>query len=124
MKNKILSFVGLFLFGTGLALAQEKTEKFEVKGNCGMCESRIEKAAQNVKGVSAADWNQKTKMLEVKLDASVASVDKVQKAVAAVGHDTPLHKASENVYDKLPGCCKYDRTSTKSGSGEHENHKH
>lgn len=124
MKNKVLSLVCLFLLGTGAAFAQTKTEKFEVKGNCGMCESRIEKAAQNVNGVSSADWNQKTKMLEVKLDASVTSADKLQKAVAAVGHDTPLHKASESVYNKLPGCCKYDRTSSKKDSEDHGNHQH
>lgn len=124
MKNKILSFVALVLFGTGVTFAQEKTEKFEVKGNCGMCETRIEKAAQNVKGVSSADWDKKTKMLEVKLDASITSADKVQKAVAAVGHDTPLHKASDSVYNKLPGCCKYDRTSSKKDSEDHGNHQH
>jgi hypothetical protein len=30
-------------------------------------------------------------------------------AIANSGHDTKMHKASDEVYDKLPGCCKYER---------------
>jgi hypothetical protein len=31
-------------------------------------------------------------------------------AIADAGHDTPMHKAKDEVYEKLPACCKYDRT--------------
>lgn len=89
---------------------QAKTEKFEVKGNCGMCETRIETAARSVEGVTSADWVQETKMLAVTLDSTKTSVHKVQKAIADAGHDTPMHKAKDEVYEKLPACCKYDRT--------------
>lgn len=37
--------------------------------------------------------------------------DKKEVVFTKVGHDTPHHKASTEVYDKLPGCCKYDRTA-------------
>jgi len=118
MKTKMLSLAIMFLLGTSMVFAQAKTEKFEVKGNCGMCENRIEKAAKSVDGVSAADWNKETKMLEVSFDASKTSADKVQKAIAAVGHDTPMHKAKDEVYNELPGCCQYNReASTKSEHG-------
>jgi Cu(I)/Ag(I) efflux system membrane fusion protein len=90
--------------------SQSKTEKFEVKGKCSMCEKRIEKAAKSVESVSAADWDLKSNILKVSFDESKTSADKIQKAIAAVGHDTPLHKAKDDVYDKLPACCKYDRT--------------
>ena len=114
----------MFLLGTSMVFAQAKTEKFEVKGNCGMCETRIEKAAKSVDGVASADWNQKTKLLEVSFDESKTSVHKVQEAIAKVGHDTPMHKASDEVYKALPGCCKYDRTQAKKEGAGHEGHKH
>jgi len=124
MKTKILSLVGMFLLGASMVFAQAKTEKFEVKGECGMCKSRIEKAAKSVTGVTKADWNQKTKLLEVSFDETKTSVHKVQMAIAKVGHDTPLHKASDEVYKALPACCKYDRTETKKEGAGHEGHKH
>ena len=95
MKTTVLSLVSMFLLGTNMVFAQVKTEKFEAKGNCGMCENRIEKAAKSVDGVSAADWNKETKMLEVSLNESKTSVHKVQMAIAKVGHDTPMHKAKD-----------------------------
>lgn len=124
MKTIILSLVSMFLLGSGVAFAQVKTEKFEVKGNCGMCEDRIEKAAKSVDGVTTADWNQETKMLELSFDESKSSVQKVQLAIAKVGHDTPMHKADDDVYNALPGCCKYDRTETKKEKKGNEGRKH
>ncbi len=114
----------MFLLGTSMVFAQAKTEKFEVKGNCGMCENRIEKAAKSVEGVSSADWNQETKILEVAFDESKTTVHKVQMAIAKVGHDTPMHKASDEVYENLPGCCKYERANSKMEMKGHEGHKH
>ena len=35
-------------------------------------------------------------------------------AVAKVGHDTDMHKATDEAYNKLPSCCKYDRTAEKA----------
>jgi periplasmic mercuric ion binding protein len=53
MKAKVLSLVVMFVLGTSTAFAGEKTEKFKVKGNCGMCEKRIEKAAIRWKACKA-----------------------------------------------------------------------
>ena len=113
MKTKVWSLVALFLLGTASVFAAGKTEKFKVYGNCGSCEKRIEKAALSVEGVSAADWNKETKMIEVKLDDSKTNVHKVEMAIAKAGHDTDMHKASNEVYDALPQCCHYDRTAEK-----------
>jgi copper chaperone CopZ len=112
MKTKMLSLVGLFLLGTVTVFAGVKTEKFEVKGSCGMCKTRIEKAAKSVDGVSQAKWSDETKILEVVLDDTKTNVDKVETAIAKVGHDTPMHKATDEAYNALPGCCHYDRGST------------
>ncbi|RCW39074.1 MULTISPECIES: heavy-metal-associated domain-containing protein [Marinilabilia] len=123
MKRKMLSLLTVFLIGSVAMFAQSKTEKFEVKGKCGMCESRIEKAANSVEGVSKADWDQESMMATVVFDKSKTSVDDIQKAIAKVGHDTGKHKASDEAYDKLPGCCKYERMEKKDAHGKKE-HNH
>jgi copper chaperone CopZ len=111
MKTKVLSLAALFMMGAVSVFAGNKTEKIEVKGNCGMCETRIEKAVNAVDGVSTANWVKKTKKLAVTFDDTKTNLDKIEVAVAKVGHDTPKHKASTEVYNKLPDCCKYDRMS-------------
>lgn len=110
MKTKILSFITLIVLSITTVLAQtENKESFEVAGNCGMCKTRIENAAKSVDGISSAEWNKETKMLVVNYDAGKIDMHKVHMAIAKVGHDTKMHKASDEVYDKLPGCCKYER---------------
>ena len=74
-----------------------------------MCESRIEKAALSVEGVSKADWDRKAQKIEVVFDDEVTQLDAIHKAIAKAGHDTEKHKAKDEVYEKLHGCCKYER---------------
>ncbi len=109
MKTKFLSIISLFLLSSVALFAQDKTEKLKVYGSCGMCETRIEKAVNGLEGVSSAEWDKETKMLEVKFNSSKTDVHKMHKAVAKVGHDTDKHKAKDEVYENLPGCCKYER---------------
>ncbi len=105
-----MSFLALWVVGTVTLFAQaDKKEKFKVAGNCGMCETRIEKAANGVEGVTSAEWDRDTKMIDVSFNPDQTDLDQIQKAIAAVGHDTPDHKAKDEVYDSLPGCCKYER---------------
>lgn len=82
---------------------------FMVYGNCEMCEKRIERALTNVKGVHSADWNVETKVLTVHYDDGVISLEEIKKKVAAAGHDTGKFRASDEVYNSLPGCCQYER---------------
>ena len=110
MKKRIsLSLLMLLALGFSVFAQNAKTEKFEVKGNCGMCETRIEKAANSVDGVKSADWDKETKMIKVTFDPGKTDLHKIHMAIAKAGHDTDMHKASDEVYDKLPACCKYDR---------------
>jgi periplasmic mercuric ion binding protein len=87
-------------------VASTKTETLKVSGNCGMCKSRIEKAAK-IDGVSKADWDSKSKILAVTYDPAKANMDQVGKKVAAAGHDNDKAKAEDKTYNSLPGCCKY-----------------
>ncbi|MEN8230259.1 MAG: cation transporter [Bacteroidota bacterium] len=115
MKTKILSVMAILGLSISTIMANaEKKEKFEVAGNCGMCKTRIEKAANSVDGVSAAEWEKESKMLDVTFDPDKADLHKVHMAVAKAGHDTKMHQTSDEVYDKLPGCCKYDRLEKES----------
>lgn len=112
MKTRITGLVTLFVLSLSTVIAQtDKEEKFKVYGNCGMCESRIEKAAKSVDGVTSADWDKDTKMLLLTFDDAKTSTDKVQMAIAKVGHDTGKHTAKDEVYNELPGCCKYERVN-------------
>jgi periplasmic mercuric ion binding protein len=95
-----------------LAFAQETQEaQFKVYGNCGMCKTRIEKAA-SVKEVRYAKWNKSTKMLSVAFAVPGMTADSLQRRIAAVGHDTDTYKAPDSVYAALPACCLYRGTST------------
>ena len=109
MKTKVISLVALFMFGVIAVFAGNKVENVKVWGKCEMCKTRIEKAAKAVEGVSAADWNTKSKMLALTFDDSKTDLKKVETAIADAGHDTPLVKATDEAYDKLPSCCHYDR---------------
>ncbi len=108
-KRMSLGLLMLMALGFSVFAQNVKTEKFKVKGNCGMCETRIEKAANSVDGVTSADWDKETKMIKVTFDPAKTDLHKIHMAIAKAGHDTDMHKASQEAYDKLPGCCKYDR---------------
>lgn len=89
-------------------MASAKKETIKVYGNCDMCKTRIEKAAK-VDGVSKAEWSGETKLLTLEYDPMKVKSDDVQKAIAGVGHDTEKYKSDDKIYNKLPGCCKYER---------------
>ncbi len=108
MKSKSICLtVIVALMSMNSLFAQSKTEKFKVYGNCGMCEARIEKAANSVDGVTKADWNKENKMLQVTFESSKTDVHKIHMAIAKSGHDTDMHKANDENYENLPMCCKY-----------------
>jgi copper chaperone CopZ len=109
MKTKIISLVALIMFGVVAAFAGNKVEKVKVYGNCDLCKARIEKAAKAVDGVATANWNKETKMMDLAFDDSKTDVHKVAMAIANAGHDTEMHRATDEAYSKLPGCCKYER---------------
>ena len=109
MKKHIFLF--LFFISTSISAQNEKNKKsnFEVIGNCEICKKRIEKAALSLKGVKMATWDIPSNILSVTYNSNKISPDKIQSAVADVGHDTPSFKAPDNVYNELPICCIYER---------------
>lgn len=123
-KKVVLSLIVVSLISVTTVFANAKTEKFKVYGTCSTCESRIEKATLEVPGVKSADWNEKTQMLVVSFDDSKTDIHKIHMAIAKTGHDTEMHKAKDEDYNKLNECCKYVRTEPKKETKGHEGHMH
>ena len=102
------------LIANGGVQAQEQKNKnakhnIEVNGNCDMCKKRIEKAAFSVKGVKSADWHLDDHILYLIINEEKCSVTEVKQAIIKVGHDAEDLKATNEDYDKLHGCCRYER---------------
>lgn len=111
MKKIIMLGVFASLFSINNSYAQIKnaqTATVKISGNCGMCESTIEKAADDNK-VSKADWNKDTKMATITYDSKKTDLAAVLKKIALAGYDNEQFLAPNAAYSKLPGCCKYDR---------------
>ena len=85
-----------------------KTEKIKVWGVCDMCKTRIEKTV-TAEGATNASWDSKTQLLTVSYDTLKTSKEALSKKLAAAGHDTEKFKATDEVYNSLPGCCHYER---------------
>lgn len=111
MKNIILILAILLGFTANAQQQKNKNAKYsvEVSGNCDMCKNRIEKAAYAVKGVKSANWDVSSQQLQIILNEQRSSVQEVQQAIANAGHDTKEVKTTQEKYDQLHGCCKYER---------------
>lgn len=101
----IIAFVML----STMSFAQSKNVKasLEVDGVCGMCKTRIEKAAIKTKGVKSALWNIKTHELSLIFNEEKTSLDAISRSVAEAGHDNKQIKATDDAYNKVHPCCKY-----------------
>ena len=108
---KLFSVAALCLAISATAVAQTKTETFKVSGNCGMCKTKIEKAAKDA-GASEASWDADSKQLTVTYKNSSTNAAKIQQKIAEVGYDNAGFKATIEAYNKLHGCCKYEREGT------------
>ena len=111
MKSiKILMAITVLLSFTACnaQIKNAKTESVKIYGNCGMCETTIEKAG-NKKKIAKVDWNKDTKMATITYDAKKTNQDEILKRIALSGYDSEKFLAPNDVYAKLPGCCQYDR---------------
>lgn len=98
----------LFIMANTAVFAQEKTQQFEVAGNCAMCKNRIENAGREA-GASAITWNIDDHQATVTFDSTKTSLYSIKKTIAGVGHDTKEFKAPDEVYQELHECCAYPR---------------
>jgi mercuric ion binding protein len=135
MKKVILSVAVIAAIGLTSCKKEAKTEteaaitemsndmaiadmSFGVRGNCGMCKTTIEKAANGVEGVAKATWDVDKKKIDVSYDETKTDGMAIHKAIAASGYDTDEVVGSLEAYDDLPGCCKYEHDMEMNQTGE------
>ncbi len=114
---RIFSFVAILMAVSSLTFAQTTTETFKVSGNCGMCKTKIEKAAKEA-GAKTAAWDADKKELTVTYSSSSTNAAKIQQKIADVGYDNVGFTATAESYNKLHGCCKYERTSSQTSEAK------
>jgi copper chaperone CopZ len=131
LKNILMAIT--LLLSITVANAQTKnakTETVKIYGNCGMCETKIEKAG-NLKKVAQVDWDKDTKMATLTYDSAKTNQDEILKRIALAGYDCEKFLAPDAAYSSLAGCCQYDReakvaattqTNQMAGMENHENH--
>jgi len=105
----------LLSFQFSSAQTAAKTESIKVNGNCSSCKKHIESSALDA-GATVANWDKKTKFLQISYDPAITNSAKIQTAIAGAGYDTQDFKASDDAYKKLDECCRYDRVDLKSGT--------
>ncbi len=122
-KSIFFTILAVFIFGTSsfaqqtekkkvvvaAAKAELKKETFRVYGNCSMCERAIEYSTKAQEGIKDADWDKKTDQFTVTFDPTKITLEKIKQQLANIGYDTETHRAKDEVYNALPGCCQYDR---------------
>jgi periplasmic mercuric ion binding protein len=109
--KKLLYLIIAVLMGSSV-IAQsgtKKTESFKVYGNCEMCKKTIEGVLKKNEGIISKKWDSESKLMTVTYDTTQISLHQIHKKIAAVGYDTDLEKAGDETYNKLHGCCQYDR---------------
>jgi hypothetical protein len=109
-KSKIV-MTALIVLIVSSCIAQTKNTKTDtayILGNCGMCKSTIEKAA-NLKKEATIDWDKDTKMAILKYDSLKTTKSEILKRIALVGYDNESFLAPDDTYAKLSGCCQYER---------------
>ena len=104
MKKLILLFVLLLSYPV---FSQSKTVEIDVKGVCGMCKARIEKAALKTKGVKYAQWSPETQKLSAIITSKQTHIRTIAINISAVGHQASEFPVDNDVYNSLPLCCQY-----------------
>lgn len=110
MRSAFFLFTVIFLFSScSGSLENAKTIEFKVWGNCGMCKKTIEKSLKDQPGLYSANWNVKTKQMQVVFDSTKIQEQEIHRFIASSGYDTALETGDSLAYSNLHSCCKYDR---------------
>jgi hypothetical protein len=107
-KNIAIVLMVLIAAACNAQSKNQKTETVKIYGNCGMCESTIEKSG-NIKNQSNVDWNKETKMATISYDSLKTSKVEILKRIALAGYDSDTFLAPDDTYSNLPSCCQYER---------------
>lgn len=119
MQSTLFKFSVLLLsivfFNISSYAQESKTDTIKVYGNCNMCKEKIEGCLKEKDGITAKNWDKKTKLLAVTYDAAKITKEQIGQKIADVGYDNQYATATEKAYKKLHSCCQYDRPKQPSG---------
>jgi copper chaperone CopZ len=101
--KKIL--IALLMVCTVGAYAKTITETFLVKGECGLCKEKIEKAL-DIPGISFAEWSTETKMLTIRYNDKKVSATDIHTTISKLGYATDKMEADKEGQAALDSCCK------------------
>lgn len=73
---------------------------------CGMCESRIEKAVKGLKGITSVSADAEANRVIVTYNPKSVSRSTIEKSIAEVGYDAGETPTTTTAQAKLPGCCR------------------
>lgn len=108
MKNTALSFVLCLLTLSGFSQqAKPITVKISTPTvQCEKCKKRIEDYLKVEEGIlkSVVDFKQKRTTVTYLTDRT--NIENIKTAIANAGYDADDVKAAEDIYKKLPTCCK------------------
>ncbi len=107
-RNAMIALAVISFTSCNVPLENAKVESVKIYGNCGMCESTIEKAG-NATPDANVDWSRDTKMATISYDSLKTSKEEILQRIALAGYDSDTFSAPDTAYASLPGCCQYER---------------
>ena len=82
--------------------------KIEI-GDCKECNRKLEKSLIRINGIESVEFLKKSKTLNIVYDPLGITEAEIHQKIADLGYNTELVKATEDAYNKLMECCKYER---------------
>lgn len=103
----------LMLAACNTPIDHAASKTVHINGNCNMCRKTIEKAG-NRQGLAKVSWNKNTRMAVLEFDSTKTTAEEILRRIADAGYDNAAFRATDETYETLHKCCKYDRTSKPS----------
>lgn len=109
MKTLIASLFALFAVAVAPSLSSAAviTDTISVTSmQCGMCESRIEKALKKADFINDVEADVENSVVVVSYDNTKATHAQIVKMISMTGYDTAELAADTEAQNNLHGCCK------------------
>jgi len=118
-KLMVPAFVLASTFHVHAQIKNAETITAKVSGNCGMCETTIEKAG-TIKKEAQVEWDKDKQVATITYDPQKTTAEQVLKRIALAGYDNEKFLAPEEAYNNLHGCCQYERAGFVAVEGKAE----
>lgn len=106
MKINLLVLFAVLMICGGSVSAQSSDTISVTSMQCGMCESRIEKALKASGLVTEVEADVEHEIVVVHYDGKKVSKKQLAELISKTGYDTDMVAADAKAQDALHGCCK------------------